>query len=381
MKALSVATYAALRKKIEEILLLGQQKIQEAKVQTYWETGRYINEHLQTIAARSAYGEKVIRRLADDVQIHYSVLQKCSQFAEKFPQFKIVSARRQLTWAHYRALLTVPDKKKRLELADRAVKENWVSRDLEVEVRNLNWESRAEALEGKPPSLLPVPKTGPFFTYRILDPKTVQPKEEGLLLIDLGFSSCRDLDAVTSRAFKPFEIIESVKTGDDQYKLQRSDKTPDDLYTYNATVEKVVDGDTLRVIVDLGFNVRTRQYIRLKGIDCPEMDTPEGKAAKNFVENALAGLGSITLKTVKPDKYDRYLGDVFLPARSLKASAVPTPINRSIAEIGAVLTTANEKNVKVRAGGTGATGSEEAGQQQYLNNLLLEKGMAIRVRN
>ncbi|MFH1208484.1 MAG: hypothetical protein V1673_02855 [Candidatus Omnitrophota bacterium] len=91
-----------------------------------------------------------------------------------------------------------------------------------------------------------------------------------------------------------------------------------------------------------------------------------------------------TIHTQTRKKWGRYLGDVFLPARSLKASAVPIPINRSEAEIGAALTTANEKNKKVRAAGTGATGHEyiadKAGKQVYLNNLLLEKGMAVKVR-
>ncbi|MBI4710910.1 MAG: hypothetical protein HY767_00365 [Candidatus Omnitrophica bacterium] len=283
-----MATYAALRKKVEETLLLGQQKIEEAKVQTYWNTGRLINEYLcKAEKPNQEHGKQVIANLAKDLDYGETVFYRCMEFAEKFPTF---AARQKLSWAHYRALITVPDEKKRLALADQASQGEWSSRDLEIEIRNLNWESRTAALEGKPPSLLPVPKLGPFFTYRILDPKTVQPKEEGLLLIDLGFSSYRDLDAVTSKTFKPFEIVESAKTGDDQYKLQRSDKTSDELYTYKATVEKIVDGDTLRVILDLGFNVRTRQYTRLKGIDCPEMDTKEGVAAKKFVETLLKGV-------------------------------------------------------------------------------------------
>lgn len=43
MKSLSVATYAALRDKVRETLLLGQRQIEESKVRTYWETGSYIN--------------------------------------------------------------------------------------------------------------------------------------------------------------------------------------------------------------------------------------------------------------------------------------------------------------------------------------------------
>jgi endonuclease YncB( thermonuclease family) len=314
MKALSVTTYAALRKQVEQTLLFGQQKIEEAKVRTYWETGRLINEYLhRSENPNQEHGKKIVAALAKDLGFGETVFYRCMRFAENFPT---LAARPKLSWAHYRALITVPDEKKRLVLAYQAAKEEWPSRDLEIEIRNLNWENRTAASDGKPPSLLTAPKLGPFFTYRILDPKTVQPKEEGLLLVDLGFSSYRDLDAVTSKTFKPLDIVGSVKTGDDQYKLNESrGASPESLFTYSATVEKVVDGDTLRVIVDLGFNVRTRQYIRLKGIDCPEMDTPEGKAAKRFVERALQGLEFITLKTVKSDKYDRYLGDVMVPRK------------------------------------------------------------------
>jgi endonuclease YncB( thermonuclease family) len=355
-KALSVSTYTALRDKVRETLLFGQKRIEEAKVRTYWETGRYINEHLQVNGARTSYGEKVIRRLGDDVKLHYSVLQKCSQFAEMFPKFKIVSARRQLTWAHYRALLTVPDEKKRLQLVDRAIKEDWVSRDLEIEVRNLLWDERVEKSDGKVPLLLAVPVLGPFFTYKIIKPETIHSKSNELL-IDLGFSTVLELNRISDTAFKSDALVTSVKNAKGKYSLDVARCALSGLYTYQAFVERVVDGDTLKVEIDLGFNVRTRQYIRLRGIDCPEMDTKEGVAAKRFVENALQGLESITLKTVKSDKYDRYLGDVFLPARSLKASAT----------------------------GPGATrpecNNEKAGQQQYLNNILLEKGMAVRVRS
>jgi hypothetical protein len=75
-----------------------------------------------------------------------------------------------------------------------------------------------------------------------LDPATTN----GKLLIDLGFSCCRHLDAVTSKAFKSGDIVESLKAGDDnpgrvaqnspgsaraikaggQYKLQKTDRSP-----------------------------------------------------------------------------------------------------------------------------------------------------------
>ena len=154
---------------------MGQQKIEQAKVQTYWETGRLIKEHLLANQDRAGYGERVIERLAEDLEIDVTVLKKTRRFYEAFPKG---AARHLLTWAHYRA-------------------------------------------------------------------------------------------------------------------------------------------------------------IRLKGVDAPEIDTPEGRASKKFVEHTLEGVDFLTIKTTRPDKYGRYLGDVFVPK--------------------------DPKGV-------------------YLNNLLLEKGFAVRVR-
>jgi hypothetical protein len=46
-----------------------------------------------------------------------------------------------------------------------------------------------------------------------------------------------------------------------------------------------------------------KQKLRLRGLDCPEPNTPEGMVPKTT---------AITINTTKPDKYDRYLADVFL---------------------------------------------------------------------
>jgi endonuclease YncB( thermonuclease family) len=46
------------------------------------------------------------------------------------------------------------------------------------------------------------------------------------------------------------------------------------------------------------------------------MSTPEGRAAKRFVEALIAKTTAIVINTTKPDKYDRYLADVFLTTDS-----------------------------------------------------------------
>jgi endonuclease YncB( thermonuclease family) len=55
-----------------------------------------------------------------------------------------------------------------------------------------------------------------------------------------------------------------------------------------------------------------KEKLRVRGLDCPEMDTPEGKAAKRFVEGQMHEAVALTISTTKPDKWDRYLCDIFL---------------------------------------------------------------------
>ena len=87
------------------------------------------------------------------------------------------------------------------------------------------------------------------------------------------------------------------------------------LYTYKVNqVLRVIDGDTMVVSIDLGFNLALTQTIRIKGIDAPETRTTavkekaRGQAAKAFAETWLQGK-HLLIKTTKDDKYGRMLGD------------------------------------------------------------------------
>ncbi len=62
--------------------------------------------------------------------------------------------------------------------------------------------------------------------------------------------------------------------------------------------------------------------LRLRGLDGPEIATAAGRAAKRFVDGLVHAGDEVVLSTIKPDKYDRYLADVFLrPAASEKLEA------------------------------------------------------------
>lgn len=97
------------------------------------------------------------------------------------------------------------------------------------------------------------------------------------------------------------------------------------MYVYGARTERVIDGDTLNVIADLGFGIHLSQRIRLLGINCPEHGTPEGDAATAYTTAWLAEHGpDLTLRTVldKREKYGRILGVIMAGARTLNDDLV-----------------------------------------------------------
>lgn len=85
-------------------------------------------------------------------------------------------------------------------------------------------------------------------------------------------------------------------------------------YTYRADIVRWVDGDTVDVVVDVGFRVHTDQRLRLYGIDTPERGQPMFAEATARA-NTLAPPGSVVVvRTFKtPGKYGRFLAYVYGP--------------------------------------------------------------------
>jgi len=106
------------------------------------------------------------------------------------------------------------------------------------------------------------------------------------------------------------------------------------MYEYNIKkVTKVVDGDTIDVDIDLGFNISYSQRVRLAGIDTPESRTKDarekalGLEVKNKVKSAIDSAKTVIIKTELPDsteKYGRILGWVYLDgaAKSLNEQLI-----------------------------------------------------------
>ena len=90
---------------------------------------------------------------------------------------------------------------------------------------------------------------------------------------------------------------------------------------YVRKVENVVDGDTIDVLIDLGFDILFQSRVRLAGIDTPESRTKDlrekalGLESKEYLKKALKDAKSVIIKTEKMDsseKYGRILGWVYV---------------------------------------------------------------------
>ena len=103
------------------------------------------------------------------------------------------------------------------------------------------------------------------------------------------------------------------------------------MYEYFTKVERVVDGDTIDVFLDLGFKVWHKDRLRLDGIDTPEKNTPLGKALKTYLIELLEGK-IVRLRVTKPDKYGRYLATVYLNSDiSLNEQLIQTGLAKAYA--------------------------------------------------
>ena len=90
-------------------------------------------------------------------------------------------------------------------------------------------------------------------------------------------------------------------------------------------VKNVVDGDTIDVIIDLGFDILFASRVRLAGIDTPESRTTDkvekalGLEAKEYLKKNLKDAKSVVIRTEKMDsseKYGRILGWVYINGES-----------------------------------------------------------------
>jgi len=282
----------------------------------FWLIGERIVRVEQSGQIRAVYGSRLIPNISRDLGFKYkngfseSNLRAMRKFYLSHP---IQHPGAELSWSHHKLLLGIKDTKKRQYFEKITLEKGWSKRDLrkalidneiDIEEAVANPVSRKKSEKIKK---IPF-KRGRLFNYQLVD---LNLKPQGnLLVVDCGFKILRRVLTDKIYLFSKGEIIESVKEKE-EWKIQKALAGKDHLYTYKAYLQRVVDGDTLVVQVDCGFDTWTEQRLRLKGLDCPPLTTQKGQKAMNFVEKALEEVDFIVIRSSKSDKYDRYLADIF----------------------------------------------------------------------
>lgn len=105
-------------------------------------------------------------------------------------------------------------------------------------------------------------------------------------------------------------------------------------YVYRAIAERVIDGDTYVIRIDLGFRCAVSFEGRLHGANCPEKNTDEGKKVKAYVEQLLTPNVPLVVMSFKDERtFARWVVDVWLPngeslAQKLLAMGYAEVMNR-----------------------------------------------------
>jgi len=321
MTVVTSAAYVALHRDVTSILEAGQGRARRAmereRVRTYWLAGQVLHRYLPADGDRPLNAH-LLQRLSEDLELSRSLLYEMLHFFRAFPlERDLDRLLADLSWTHCRALLAIPDDEARQRYA-RQVQQQGLS------VRQLNEQIRAQAQDEAPAPEVALaveevrrgsplqPKRGLLHTYRLVPP--VEALGRGISpLVDVGFSihlPTVDIGATLIGDIDPTSRYTSQRDGS-SYRLQRLDDPRARHYTYIGVINSVVDGDTVWAYVDCGYGVWVRQKLRLRGIDTPEMRSAAGQRSCDFVAHQLSQVDFVALTTTRPDKYDRYLTDIF----------------------------------------------------------------------
>ena len=125
-------------------------------------------------------------------------------------------------------------------------------------------------------------------------------------LSDYLKDNCENMSRFIREAIRDrIESDKKLKKGFDMVEVRA--RSP---YIYFAELLRVVDGDTLLMMVDLGFFVRIESRLRLSHVDCEPSDTAKGKKAIRFIEKELKG-ATILITVKKRERFGRYMALVY----------------------------------------------------------------------
>ena len=345
---ITLNNYQNLLGRVQKIIGQTEQKIladiNHEKILMVWQVGKILEEHLLK-NSRAGYGDQLFFQLEKDIFISRKTLYQMRNFYKSYPV--LPKKEKGLNWSHYRNLLVVKSDERRKYLEDLAVEKSLSSNELR---RKISATNKRKKKKSPPKNVKLKCERGVLYAYKIA---SLQGSEKKFL--DCGFNIFTEVssswtqgwtqsqswtgfvtpstgsvktkngnaegnaegtakgtereDGVTNPVLRL--VVRSSKKGE-KFSLQKTDPQPRQLHTYKAYLERVVDGDTIHVVLDLGFKIQHREILRLAKINAPEAETFEGAQSKKVLEKILQDVPFLIVKTNKTDIYGRYIADVFL---------------------------------------------------------------------
>ena len=301
------------------------------KVEMAWKVGGLVAKHLQK-NPDSSYGKQLFKRLESDLKIAEKSLYQMHSFYKSYKKLPVDDAR--LNWSHYRVLAGVKEKDERKYFENLARESAWDANRLQLEVtkkktKKLPLEKSTTARKAK--KLKPL--RGRIFAYKITKLSTKD------FFFDLGFEIFAKINDPLANSLRKEKALVDVQKNSTRYVIKKSAaKSKQQLHTYAARLDRIVDGDTLHVILDLGFGMSHRENLRLKGINAPESDTADGKNSTKILQEILKQAPFLVVKTLQTDIYNRYVADVFLGEENKSAQEIASGgvyLNQLLVERGA----------------------------------------------
>jgi hypothetical protein len=305
--------YQKLVVEIQKQIAATQDKIVKSvtrqKVEMAWRIGKLVQKNLSK-NSQSGYGDHLIKQLARDTGLSETVLYKMNSFYKTYK--KLPKDDDRLNWSHYRVLAGIKKQEERKYLQELTLQNGWDSDQLQLEVskskdgakpaKSKDKPSKSEEI--KPKKIIPV--RGKLFNYKIAKlPKLSD------YFFDCGFGIFQKIEQKIPKNLRVEDAIVTSEKNKNSYEIKKSGISAKQLHCYKARLERVVDGDTIRVILDLGFGIFHTEILRLRAISAAELDTAEGKKSSAVLSKVLKNVEFLVIKTSKTDIYGRYVADVF----------------------------------------------------------------------
>ncbi|MBP7709808.1 MAG: hypothetical protein KA100_01910 [Rickettsiales bacterium] len=321
---ISVPNYQKILAEIQKQISQTQKNIfnnaTRQKVEMAWKIGKIIDQDLSKKDEKT-YGKYLVKKLESDIGIGESALYKMRNFYKTYPKLPKDDAA--LNWSHYRILSGIKKADERKVLEDLTRQNGWDVSELQAEVKKSKPQLALENKGSNPVAKKPqqpkkiAPARGKLFAYQIV--KLVGASD---FFFDCGFKIFEKVTSVLPREVKKINQIVAVTKRSEKYLVKKESAPSRKLYAYKAYLERVVDGDTIRVNLDLGFGIFHHEILRLAKISAAELSTSEGKKSAKVLSEILKDVPFLVVKTFRTDIYGRYVADVFLGEEGVEAQEI-----------------------------------------------------------